>query len=147
MGQQGHLPPLCGHCARWDLRYKSTLLSTSFDYVCLFLTGFLRLCLYVSYMAFMLWILYVPLHILRRIYITTKYTRYHTWPHQHVKIIVCCSLLCITDLFSILIMFICKPYSIPAVLFFLCFFFLSSSTGTFRRVSTMSFRLTKLSGT
>ena len=41
--------------------------------VCLFLTGFLRLCLYVSYMAFMLWILYIPLHIARRIYITTKY--------------------------------------------------------------------------
>ena len=88
MGQQGHLPPLCGHCARWGLQYESTLLSISFDYVCLFLKGFLRLCLYVSYMAFMLWILYVPLHILRRIYITTKYARHHTWAHQHVKIML-----------------------------------------------------------
>ena len=34
--------------------------------------GFLKLLLYMSYMAFMMWILFIPLHIARRIYVTAK---------------------------------------------------------------------------
>ena len=34
--------------------------------------GFFKLMLYVSYMTFMLYILFIPLHIARRIYITAK---------------------------------------------------------------------------
>ena len=34
--------------------------------------GFLKLLLYVSYMMFMLYVLFIPLHIARRVYITAK---------------------------------------------------------------------------
>ena len=32
----------------------------------------MKLCLYMSYMLFMMWILFIPLHIARRIFITAK---------------------------------------------------------------------------
>jgi E3 ubiquitin-protein ligase synoviolin len=35
--------------------------------------GFMKLCLYMSYMLFMMWILFIPLHIARRIFITAKH--------------------------------------------------------------------------
>lgn len=35
-------------------------------------TGFFKLILYVSYMVFMMWILFIPLHIARRIFVTAK---------------------------------------------------------------------------
>ena len=34
--------------------------------------GFFKLLLYVSYMMFMLYVLFIPLHIARRVYITAK---------------------------------------------------------------------------
>ena len=35
--------------------------------------GFFELALYVGYMAFMLYVLFIPLHIARRVYVTAKY--------------------------------------------------------------------------
>ncbi len=35
--------------------------------------GFFELSLYVGYMAFMLYVLFIPLHIARRVYVTAKY--------------------------------------------------------------------------
>ena len=35
-------------------------------------SGFLKLLLYTSYMVFMMWILFIPLHIARRIFLTAK---------------------------------------------------------------------------
>ncbi len=41
--------------------------------LCLLLcAGFFKLIIYVSYMSFMLYVLFIPLHIARRIYITAK---------------------------------------------------------------------------
>lgn len=37
--------------------------------------GFFELSLYVGYMAFMLYVLFIPLHIARRVYVTAKYVR------------------------------------------------------------------------
>jgi hypothetical protein len=34
--------------------------------------GFFELLLYVGYMAFMLYVLFIPLHIARRVYVTAK---------------------------------------------------------------------------
>ena len=36
------------------------------------LVGFFELALYVGYMAFMLYVLFIPLHIARRVYVTAK---------------------------------------------------------------------------
>ena len=41
--------------------------------ICMLLcAGFFKLIIYVSYMSFMLYVLFIPLHIARRIYITAK---------------------------------------------------------------------------
>ena len=40
---------------------------------CFLFAGFFELSLYVGYMAFMLYVLFIPLHIARRVYVTAKY--------------------------------------------------------------------------
>jgi len=96
-------------------------------------TGFLRLCLYVSYMSFMLWVLFIPLHIARRIYITAKYVT-----ATPCTLPLCVSFTTHKDWCS-LFRTVWFVYHTSACSF--------PPAGTSRRVFMMLFRLTRPSGT